>query len=254
MKAKKYFPFALMAILLFIILIALLTNTAPTIGNIFTGIDTTLIPGLPTPTAPPTRTPVGVATLTIENQFSQVDQALNQFLLGNIAYNAPEAMQVDETVTIELLLNPSISPEELETQIDEPGAIESATIEITPRMRVELRAKDKDAFEIQAVHNDSEQLISGSQTTRWAWWVKAKKEGTHNLTVTVFRLAKLEGEDYWPEITSYETDIAVKITLAQRIKSLDWKWVIATIISAILIPAFWRWADNKKKEEKKSKA
>ncbi len=204
-----------------------------------------------TPAALPTSTPPATedAALSIEEQLNQIDQALNQFLLGNIAYNVPEEMQLDEIITLELLLNPSASQEELSEQISVEGEVESATIEITPRMKVELRAEDAEAFDIQAIHDNAEQLIGSTHTTRWAWLVKAKKEGTQNLILTVYRLIKYEGTEDWREVKSYQTDIAVEITLAQRIKSLDWNWVIPAIFTAILIPALWRWIDNKKKKE-----
>ncbi|MBT3313783.1 MAG: hypothetical protein HN390_04135 [Anaerolineae bacterium] len=220
------------------------TAIAGTAAAIFThAAETAAPPALLTPTPASTEESV----LSVEEQLNQIDQALNQFLLGNIAYNVPERMRVDEIITLELLLNPSAPQEELSEQISAKGEVESAIIEITPRMKVELRAEDAEAFEIQAIHDNAEQLIGSTHTTRWAWLVKAKKEGTQNLILTVYRLIKYEEVKDWREVKSYQTDIAVEITLGQRIKSLDWKWVIPTIITAILIPALWRWTDNKKR-------
>ena len=50
--------------------------------------------------------------LNIENQLAQVDAILQQSTQASIAFNAPSEMRVDETVTIELLLNPSLSPDD----------------------------------------------------------------------------------------------------------------------------------------------
>jgi hypothetical protein len=92
-----------------------------------------------------------------------------------------------------------------------------------------------------------EQLISETETTRWSWFVTARKSGQQNLTMVIYRLAKYDGQDYWREVQAYKADINVKVTLGSQLKSLDLKWVTATLITAIIIPAFWRWVDHRKK-------
>ena len=230
MKTKKYFRFYLLILLTFLSMIFYGCASAES-----------------APASIESREP---RAGEVAGEFTQVDDALNKFLLGNIAYNGtPETMLIDEISTFELLLSASKSQEELRDQINELGAVDTKTIEITPRMKVELRAQDLEAFEIQPIHDNAEQIISESQITRWAWWVKAKKTGVQSITLTVYRLVKYENKEYWWIVENYQRNITVEITFAQRIKSIDWKWLIITIIPAILIPAFWRWIDNKKKKE-----
>src|SRR5688572_22265569 len=45
----------------------------------------------------------------VEKQLAQIDESLRQSLSASIAYNAPTEMNLDESKTIELLLNPTIS-------------------------------------------------------------------------------------------------------------------------------------------------
>jgi hypothetical protein len=166
---------------------------------------------------------------------------------SNFAYNAPQSMKLSDTVTMELLLNPSISASELGKQITESGAITTGTFEITPRMKAELIAQDKDAFIITQIPEDPIQLMSATETTQWKWLITGKKGGPQLLTLVVYRLVQYQGQDYWREVTTYKTNINVNVTITQRIKSIDWKWLAGILITALLIPAFWRWIDNRKK-------
>jgi len=203
--------------------------------------------------------PIGVTATTstitgessVVQQLAEIDKALKNALSASIAYNVPETIKLDETVTIELLLNPSTSPEELAEQVIESGQVETSTIEVTPRMRAELIAQD-DGLEVKALDDDPEQLISGTETTKWTWFVTAKEEGLHRLTLVIYRLVNVDGEDYWRKVESYREAVEVEVTLGQRIKMLDWKWIAGIVIGMLLIPAFWRWFDSKKKKTENS--
>ena len=236
----------------------------------------TQAPATEAPTIPPAPTPVSVVTeaptmappptatvaastegssqtLSPEEQMAQIDDILKKTLGASIAYNKPDSMILDQTTTIELLLNPSLSPEVLSTQITEPGPVTSASIQITPRMKAVLIANDETAFIIKPIHDDPEQLISETETTRWSWLVTAKKSGPQRLTLIVYRLVEFDGQNYWREVKTYKADIDIQVTLFQRIESLDWAWIVGIIVSAIAIPAFWRWYDNRNKKVSKRK-
>ena len=200
----------------------------------------------------PTAMPTAIAnTPSIGDQLAQIDDILKQSISASIAYNKPQSMLLDQTTTIELLLNPSLSPETLSTQVTASGGVTSASVQITPRMKAYLIADDGTAFTIQPVHDNPEQLVSGTETTRWAWLVTAHRSGLQGLTLVLDRLVQYQGQDYWREIESYQANIEVQVTISQRIQSVDWKWIIGILITALLIPAFWRWTDYQK--QKKSK-
>jgi len=194
--------------------------------------------------------PVVLSTPTLqaglEAEFANVDELLKQSTGASLAYNKPESMTLDETVKIELLLNPSITPKQLSTQITEAGTITTGTTEVTPRMTAYLYSQDSSALVVQPLHENPEQLVGETSTTKWSWSVKAVKGGTHTLTLKVFRLVKYEGKDYWREVEAYDSDIHVKVSFNQLIKTLDWKWILPTLATALLIPAFWRWFDKRK--------
>ena len=116
-------------------------------------------------------------------------------------------------------------------------------------MKGTLLSDDAQAFTTQSEQDGPRQLVSGAETTRWAWLVTARKGGMQRLMLILYRLVQYQGQDYWREIESYQADIDVKVTAAQRLGSLDWKWIIGILITALLIPAFWRWLDYRKKKK-----
>ena len=153
------------------------------------------IPASPTPQASAT-VPVSMTdTGPIAPDFTQIDEALKAALTGSIAYNAPQAMKLNEIATIELLLSPTLEPGVLATQITQPGEVVTASVEITPRMKAVLLPQSQEAFFIQPMHDNAEQLISTTETTKWSWDVTAKMGGVHRLTLVVYRLITVDGSD-----------------------------------------------------------
>jgi len=238
----------------FVVIVAFLLASC---GSAATPAATQAPTSVPAPTTEPvTEVPTAMPTAisntpSIGDQLAQIDDILKQSISASIAYNKPQSMLLDETTTIELLLNPSLSPEALSTQVTASGGVTSASVQITPRMKAYLIADDGTAFTIQPVHDNPEQLVSGTETTRWAWLVTTHKSGLQGLTLVLDRLVQYQGQDYWREIESYQANIEVQVTISQRIQSLDWKWIIGILITALLIPAFWRWADYQKKRKAK---
>lgn len=203
-------------------------------------------------------TPVPVSTPVFPNstpsseirlQLLEIDHALNESMQSSFAFNMPDRMKLNDTTAIELLLNPSISSSDLGAQISENGAIETGILEISPLMKAELIAQDPEAFKITEIPENSEQIISATDTTRWTWLLTAKKKGVQTLTLVIYRLVQYQGQDYWREVQTYKSDIIINVTIAQQLESFDWMWLVGIIVTALLIPAFWRWIDKRNKEK-----
>lgn len=207
----------------------------------------------PSPTIPAEVTvePSDAPTPTMDEQLAKVDESLRQSMLASIAYNEPQTMELQETITLELLLNPSVLPPELGSLITEPGEVITSSVEVTPRMKAELIPRDAEAFIIQPLHDSPEQFISGTETTRWNWDVTAAKGGKQRLTLIIYRLVVVDGTENWRQIETYRSDIEVTVTLGQRLAMLDWKWFAGILIPALFIPALWRYMDNRNKKRKK---
>lgn len=235
--------YVLVLALVAIVIMGFLMILGPKVGNVFSTINSCL--GC---TTNPPSSPMPGESLSVNQQLVEIDEELNKSMQSSFAFNAPESMKLNDTITIELLLNPSVSTLELGNQITEGGTVNTGTLEITPRMKAELIAQDPDAFNINQIPEDPEQLISATDTTRWKWLLTSKKRGAQTLTLVVYRLVQFQGQDYWREVETYKANINVNVTVVQQIQSIDWKWLAGIIITALLIPAFWRWIDKRKKE------
>jgi hypothetical protein len=233
-------------------------------------------------TPKPTISQTPNATQTFQAVFEEIDNQLRDYVEAAISFNTPKTMKLDEIVTIELLLNPSVSESELATQsvqrgeqrgdystsTAEPGklvtnqgdeiAIITSEIQVTNRMKAELKSIDSDAFEIQASHANSEQPVSGGDTTVWRWDIKARKSGIQTLELNIYRLIKIDGTDNWREVHSYRREIEVNVSFKDRLESLErWQWITALICSLItliltVITVALRIIDYKKKNPKRS--
>jgi len=196
-------------------------------------------------TPPPSYTRVVAApTSGPTDALVNVDDILSKALSASLAYNAPDQMLLYDERIIELLVNPSVSEQELGQQVEESGRVVTGTVQITPLMKAELKAQGE-AFDIIALHDTSEQPISSTETTRWQWQVTAKKEGTQRLTMVVYMLVKYDGKDYWREVETYRNDISVNVTFGQRLSQIDWKWLVGLILTSGVTPFAWGWVKKR---------
>jgi len=223
-------------------------------------------PSSTTVAAIPTQ-PVVLATLSLQEELERIQVQLNRSLRGNIKYTAPTTMELNESFLIELRLNPSLSADELGTEIVERGGFVTSTadpdvllstsgaevkvlgseVEITPLMKAVLVSEDPGAFSLQALHAAEIQPVGNQTTTIWQWLITAKQSGTHRLILVIYRQINIDGKEYWPSVETHQAYIDVRVTLGEVLRLMDWKWIAGILVTALLIPAFWRWIDQRRK-------
>lgn len=247
----------LLFVLTLVVLLTLAYGCAPAATEIPTPIPTTEPTEAPATEPPteepvatepgateyPTGTPQASEPLSMEERLAQIQDTVENSAKGSISYNVPFEMQVGETRTIELLLNPSLSEEQLREQITEPGAVHSSgDVDITDSMQALLVPQDRDAFTIQARPDEehSIQLIPRTDTTKWSWDITARKEGPQELTIFLYRLVHYENEDHWIRVNEYTATIAVEVTLADQLKALRWVWIAGLLIALLAVFALWQ--------------
>jgi hypothetical protein len=158
-----------------------------------------------------------------------IDETLIDLEWGNVVFNAPKSMHFKETKAIELLLSPSVSVKELQTQME---------IQISNRMEAQLLGN---GFQVEA-HLPKMQAIGSEGVAKWRWDVTAIKGGSQRLHLTLSAILVVSGHDTPYVVRTYDRYIDVEITFTQRFSSLflnNWKWLWA----AVLIPVtgyFWR--------------
>jgi LysM repeat protein len=194
--------------------------------------------------------------------------ALSQLPQANFVYTAPSEIGLDEDFVIVLKLSPSASAREMTEQIVEEGGLIPNTadpqsfmspegaavtmranvVEITPYMQAVLTPGDRQAFEIQPLHVSAIQKTDPLGVTNWQWLITARKGGPQKLLLVIYRQVNSNDEEHWHMIQTYKADIRVNVTFSKWLSSLDWKWIAGVLVTALLIPGFWRWYDRPKKE------
>jgi hypothetical protein len=232
------------------------------------------ITALPTTSSTPFILETPNATQTIAAAFEEANRQFENLPSSSIAFNKPEKIKRNETTTIELILNPSISEDAIATQLieqsdfvtstsqpslllDSSGAsvsVETSSIEITPLMSAELASKSPDAFTIKALHSDPVQVVGLANTTTWHWEVTALKEGPQTLYLTISQLVKYNGKEEWHVVQIYNANIVVEVTPLERVKSLDWKWIFSSALALVgSILGVLGYLNNRKKKAEEEK-
>jgi len=235
---KKPARYAMLALIIFVLGLAILILMGPIIGNVFSSINNSL-------SSTSTAIPI-IPTHASDEELNSVDDILNQAMNASLAFHAPQTMKLDETVIVEMVLNPGISEEEIVKQIEAEGEIQTGTLLVTPLTKAILLTSNGQAFEIQALHDSDIQPVDANQPTRWQWQVTAQKGGAQILTLVVYRLIKFEDQEFWRQVETYRADINVNVSFQQRLLAFDWKWLVGLILTSIIIPLFIRWLDRRK--------
>ena len=247
-KLRKPGIYFLLFVLLAILVIVSMRLLGPKVGNTYSTINNCLPDSGPCPSTP-TNEPgppsiqeptVSDSSSPVEEQLQQIDKLLGQSVQSSIAYNVPDRVTLNNTVTIELVLNPSLSPTELAGQLTPSGEVVTALIEITPMMKAVLLPQNQDALAIQPIHADAVQLVSNVDTTRWAWLVTGKNGGPQKMVLVIYRLIRFEGQEYWREVKSYQAEINVQVTFGQQVQSLGWILPAGGLLLIFILVVFWR--------------
>lgn len=165
--------------------------------------------------------------------------------LGVIKYNVPKRMELEETKVLHLLIGLDIILNELYPE--GPGEIVESNLQISNRMRADLKAVDPEAFEIKRHREEPDRLLTEG-SAEWFWDITAKKNGPQQLELKVYRLIKFENVEDWKRIESYKDTITINATIFQKLEKLvdDWKW-IAALVGAITTIFGWIKLRKKKK-------
>ena len=185
---------------------------------------------------------------TVKTELSPVDLILHTMQLGNIAFNEPTSMYLDETVRIQLILGIKQTIEELKQNIKVEiekkhlfGDIEAARIKVAPLiMQAHLEGY---SFDIKSITPD-EQPISSEITTEWIWEVIPKSSGIGILSLTLNAKLPIEGNSTYRTIRTFKKEIRVEVTRLQQTENFikdNWQW----LWTAIFFPmGAWLWSKH----------
>lgn len=207
-------------------------------------------PPPPPPPPPSPGVPIGRPG-PITNRFDEVDDALQELIAGNVAFNTPERMQFHESRTIALIasaqLDPATLSQELRQRIggNDPVAVQG--MQIAPLMEAQLVGAP--AFEIAAL-TPTRQPVSRSASTEWRWTVRAAETGRHSLNLTINAVVTVNNENFPRSLNVLNRDIDVYITAPQRVGmflSGNWQWLVGTVVIPL---AVWLWTNRRKQKRR----
>ena len=198
----------------------------------------------------PTPTPTIVTTPTPSSEPNTADRIRAEMSTGNVVYDPPEVMNLDDTKLVNLILGPEKSVAELAKMIpDKTGRqILDDNIRWYGYMQAEMTGTD---FDITPV-TSAKQLVSKQDITKWSWSIKAKKPGKQTLYLTLYAIVNEDGVEKPLVIRPFDPKvIEVDVTLYQRAGLFlttvgsHMEWILTGIIG-LLIP-FAIWLSQRKK-------
>jgi hypothetical protein len=172
-----------------------------------------------------------------------VDRLLAQLQPGHVAFNAPQAINVEDTVLVQLVVRPGASRAELRERIEGPGRVLDEAVQVANTMQARLTGE---GFRITA-QTPERQLVS-SGVTEWAWEITPTAPGRHTLTLALDALVPLDGSVVPRTLRTFRKPIEVDVTAGQRVASFveeNGKWVWTTL----LVPVF-GWVAKRRKDRK----
>ena len=174
-----------------------------------------------------------------------VDAILSQLKLGNVAFNAPTTINIEDTVSIHVALSPSETAAALEARVEGPGEKVSLPLQVSNNMEARLSGE---GFRIVPVTSERQAVSSG--VTEWIWDVTPLNAGRHTLTLTIDALIDVNGETVPRTLRTVRKPIDVEVTATQRVSGLlgeHGKWLWTTL----LVPIF-GWMARRRSKRKKS--
>ncbi len=171
---------------------------------------------------------------------SLLQTAVDAMQNGQIAFNTPQEMQAGITQEITARIIDSQTEEATQTLLEGLDEVEEdvqvETLSVSSEMRAELIASEPGSFEIVAL-SDAQQLIVSGQLTEWQWEVTPLRRGDAKLILRVTAVIEVPG--FTPKSRSLpvlERDIEVQVNPSyslNRFLAQNWWWLL--LVTLILV-------------------
>jgi hypothetical protein len=164
---------------------------------------------------------------------------------GNISFNSPEKINLNDTPQIQLLLSLQKSIDELRAEITAAGVREGATIRVSNRMEARLTGPN---FRITAI-TPEEQAVGSTGTVEWKWQIAPTASGRHSLHLTLTAMLNVDGATTRSAIRTFDKVIDVQVTTGQWFTEFfkeNWEWLWAAIFLPIAGWLWNRWRSRKR--------
>lgn len=178
----------------------------------------------------------------LASEIDEADALLARLRWGHVAFNAPQTINIKDTIKVRALVSPDESANAMKVQIDAPGEQVVESVQVSKFMEARLTGV---GFTIVPI--SQAQQVVGSGITTWEWEVTPEKEGRHRLNLSLDAFVRMDGQNV-ARTRTFNRDIDVDVTVSQRIGGWvdqhgKWAW------STLLVP-LWAWWNNKRKKAK----
>lgn len=160
-----------------------------------------------------------------------LDHILANLPVGQLAHQIPSEVPMNSQATAMLVLSPSATHEELQAYFDDSMPVEFAEAKIGQRMRARLQGT-KGNLKIAPLGSE-DQAVSFNTNTKWEWTITPEKPGAERVVLSVDILLKVDGENTYRTIRTYQESVEVTTTTVGRVSMFwgkHWKWVIGTFL------------------------
>jgi hypothetical protein len=157
-----------------------------------------------------------------------VAETIDHLRWGNIAFNTTNSLGYGETSTVELLLSPDMTEDELIKEIEPVGDKLGYRINISNVMQARLTGED---FSINSTTSESQATTPHGMTT-WKWDIRPKRLGQIPLHLTIDVVVTVNGTEHSHTIRTFDKEIMVNVVWphsATYFVQDNWGWVLATL-------------------------
>jgi hypothetical protein len=144
----------------------------------------------------------------LEEDLKAIGARLGQALMGQVLYNPPLSMLVDETGRIEVRIAPADYAGNIRTGLIGRGIAQVEKIEISSVMRVRLRGS---AFKVDPSSGEAQAILPG-RMAQWSFDVTPIRAGKQTLELEVSYLVKAGDNSYPSTLPPFRREIDVDVT------------------------------------------
>lgn len=187
----------------------------------------------PPPAPPPPPEPSGSGSLMI-HESRNTDEILKQLKTASMVFIVPDHANIKDTITVQLLIDPSKSLDEIVESVTVNGVKTTKRIQISKIVEATLTAPD---FKIDAV-TPEQQAITSTQPTEWLWKLTPESAGSHEVSLSVVAIVDVGDKSAMHHIKTYEQNVIVDIKATQMISSWVekyWQWLFSTLIIPLAV-------------------
>jgi len=168
-----------------------------------------------------------------------VDEIRKDLIQGNLAFNKPKDMLLDESREFKLVVSPTLPVGRLKDLLQNDSEAQTREVPLSDYMEATLYG---DNFTI--ANATQRKLISNSGYTEWVWDVTPTKPGKQRLRLVLNAIVTYDDGEKPLEIETFHELIDVNVSTTQRFTAIattisgHLQW----IVPSLLIPlALWFW-------------